>query len=454
MYCIPKIMISLKAIFKHRLLSGTLLLTLTGICSKIIGFYYKIFLSRTIGAEGLGIYQLIFSVFALTISICAAGIQTAISRYCAQCETIRQARMYLLVGLTASLLLSFVWVGILWFQAPLIGIRLLEDARTVPLLRIMSIALPFACIHACINGYYYGKTKTNVPAISQMLEQFVRVVGVWLVADILTQQGQPVTPALAVLGILFGEFASALYSITAVCFLSETKKVAQSFSVQPTSIRFVKIARDLCFMAIPLTCNRILLSICQSVEALLIPVKLRDFGYTNGDALSVYGILTGMVFSTIMFPCVLSNSLSVMLLPAISEASSHNQQDFIKKAVRRITQSCVILGLLCTLGFLLYGNWIGIHLFHNALAGVYVRTLCWICPFLFLSSTLCSVLHGLGKPTITMLINLSGALLRIGFIWIGIPLIGLTAYLWGMLASQILVSTLAFVCLRHATDKQ
>ena len=207
-------------------------------------------------------------------------------------------------------------------------------------------------------------------------------------------------------------------------------------------------------MAIPLTCNRILLSICQSVEALLIPVKLRDFGYTNGDALSVYGILTGMVFSTIMFPCVLSNSLSVMLLPAISEARSHNQQDFIKKAVRRITQSCVILGLLCTLGFLLCGNWIGIHLFHNALAGVYVRTLCWICPFLFLSSTLCSVLHGLGKPTITMLINLSGALLRIGFIWIGIPLIGLTAYLWGMLASQILVSTLAFVCLRHTTDKQ
>ena len=447
-------MISLKAIFKHRLLSGTLLLTLTGICSRIIGFYYKIFLSRTIGAEGLGIYQLIFPVFALTISICAAGIQTAISRYCAQCEADRQARLYLLVGLTASLLLSFVCVWILWLQTPRIGIRLLEDARTVPLLRIMSISLPFACIHACINGYYYGKKKTGVPAISQMLEQFVRVVGVWLVADILMHQGQPVTPVLAVWGILFGELAAALYSVTAVCFLSETKKVAQSSSAHPTSIRFVKIARDLCFMTIPLTCNRILLSICQSAEALLIPVKLRDFGYTNGDALSVYGILTGMVFSTIMFPCVLSNSLSVMLLPAISEASSHNQQDLIKKAVRRITQSCVILGLLCTLGFLLCGNWIGIHLFHNALAGVYVRTLCWICPFLFLSSTLCSVLHGLGKPTITMLINLSGALLRIGFIWIGIPQIGLTAYLWGMLASQILVSTLAFVCLQHATDKQ
>ena len=200
-------------------------------------------------------------------------------------------------------------------------------------------------------------------------------------------------------------------------------------------------------MTLPLTCNRILLSICQSAEAILIPMKLRDFGYTNSDALSVYGILTGMVFSTIMFPCVLSNSLSVM--PAISEANSRHRQDLVKKAVRKTTQLCVILGLLCTLGFLLCGNWIGIHLFHNALAGIYVRTLSWICPFLFLASTLCSILHGLGKATLTMLINLSGATLRISFIFVGIPQIGLSAYLWGMLASQILISALAFINLQR-----
>ena len=155
-----------------------------------------------------------------------------------------------------------------------------------------------------------------------------------------------------------------------------------------------------------------------------------------------------MVFSTIMFPCVLSNSLSVMLLPAISEANSTHRQNMVKKAVRKTTQLCVILGLLCTFGFLLCGNWIGIHLFHNTLAGIYVRTLSWICPFLFLSSTLCSILHGLGKATLTLLFHLSGALLRIGFIFIGIPQIGLSAYLWGMLASQILISGLAFITLR------
>lgn len=106
-------------------------------------------------------------------------------------------------------------------------------------------------------------------------------------------------------------------------------------------------------MTLPLTCNRILLSICQSAEAILIPMKLRDFGYTNSDSLSVYGILTGMVFSTILFPCVLSNSLSVMLLPAISEANSRNRMDLIKKQSRRrhncvSSLDCCVLSVFCS----------------------------------------------------------------------------------------------------------
>ena len=124
----------------------------------------------------------------------------------------------------------------------------------------------------------------------------------------------------------------------------------------------------------------------------------------------------------------------------------------MQKAIRRTTQLCVILGLVCTSGFLLCGNWIGIHLFHNTLAGIYVRTLSWICPFLFLASTLCSILHGLGKATLTMLINLAGAAIRIIFVFAGIPRIGLSAYLWGMLASQILICALAFFCLHHAPE--
>ena len=443
---------------KNSLITGTLLLTLAGVLTRIIGFFYRIFLSRLIGAEGLGIYQLLSPVMALGFAVTAAGIQTAISRFVSS-ELAQNnpagARLYFRIGLFLSLLLSAATGFVIWKYADFIGVSMLGDVRCIPLLKIISLSFVPCCIHACINGYYYGRKKAVIPAISQILEQVIRVAGVWLVADIQMQRGQLVTPQIAVWGILFGELASSLYSVTMVCFFSErmeNKKTVPNPSVPPSSIRLTKIAKDLCSMAVPLTCSRILLSLCQSAEALLIPIKLRDFGYANSDALSVYGILTGMVFSTIMFPCVLSNSLSVMLLPAIAEANSRKQYNLVQKAIRRTTQLCVILGLVCTSGFLLCGNWIGIHLFHNTLAGIYVRTLSWICPFLFLASTLCSILHGLGKATLTMLINLAGAAIRIIFVFAGIPRIGLSAYLWGMLASQILICALAFFCLHHAPE--
>ena len=93
---------------KRTLFTGTLLLTAAGILSRFIGFFYKIFLSRTIGAEGLGIYQLIFPVMALCFSLTSAGIQTSVSRFVSS-EIGKQnpagARFYLLIGLILSVCL-------------------------------------------------------------------------------------------------------------------------------------------------------------------------------------------------------------------------------------------------------------------------------------------------------------------------------------------------------------
>lgn len=431
-----EVLLQTRNLFQNSLISGTFILTITGFFSKLIGFYYRIFLSRRIGAEGLGIYQLIFPVFAICISICASGIQTAISKYGAECKSNAQAQSYLYLGLGMSLAISVFCMFLTGHHAPEICHYLYADSRCVPLLKIVSFALPLACVHSCINGYYYGQKKTAIPAISQILEQVVRFGGIYLIWNICLEEQKPFTVSAAIWGIVIGECASCLFCITVSHF--------ERFS---GNIRIM--CKNLLSMTAPLTLNRILLSVFQSAEALLIPVKLRLFGYSNTDALAVYGILTGMVFSTIMFPAVLSNSLAVMLLPDISKASSLGRQDLIKRTIRRTIEYCMILGLICTLGFLFTGNWIGVHLFHNTLAGSYIQTLCWICPFLFLSSTLCSILHGLGRAGTTLLINLSGSLIRILFIWSGIPIIGLRAYLWGMLLSQIFTFLLALFFLRR-----
>lgn len=440
-------------LFRSSLIKGTLILTLAGTLSRFIGFFYKIFLSRTIGAEALGIYQLIFPLFAFCLALSCGGLQTAISRYTASSKTDRIARSYLTIGTTLSLVLSFCCAIFLFRYADFLSLHLLGEARCEPLLRIMAVAIPFACIHACISGYYYGRKKAGIPSASQLVEQLIRVLGVWLVCSILTEQQQEFTAAIAVWGLVFGEIASALFSLTALSAKKNTVFQKSAFQKTTNTAFYDLKARtsNLCSMAIPLTINRVSLSLAQSLENILIPLSLRSFGYSSEDALSVYGILTGMVFSTIMFPAVLSNSLSAMLLPEIAKAQAEKKEQQIAHLIRKTIESSLVLGFLCTLLFLLGGSYIGVFLFGNHLAGVYIRTLSWISPFLFLSGTLCSILHGFGKPKTVLALNIIGSCIRIFCIFYFVPTIGIRGYLWGMLASQIFTSLTAWIYLSRHT---
>lgn len=431
---------SLKKYGSHPILLGTALLTATGLASRIIGFFYRIFLSHTIGAQGMGIYQLIFPVFALGIAFSSAGIQSAISKYTAESVGAGQCpQVHLYAGLILSVGLSLLCAFGIYTSSGLIAKAVLDEPRCAELLRIIALSLPLAAIHCCINGYYYGLQKTFVPSVSQLLEQVCRVLCVYTIYRICESQGRSVSAAMAVWGIVAGELAGALFSLTVIKISKCTERLFSSL-------------RHIFSFAVPLTANRVLVNFINSTEAILIPICLKSYGYSNEDALSIFGILTGMAMPMILFPSVLTNSVSVMLLPSISQAKAEKNQALIQRTVRRTIESCLVLGFASTLFFLLSYSFIGQYLFANTLAGIYIRTLSFICPFMFLSTTLNSILHGLGYPTATLLLNLGGCLIRIAVIWIFVPIYGIRAYLYGMLASQILVSLCAIFLLSRAKE--
>ena len=146
----------------HPLITGTLLLTAAGLLSRVLGFFYRIFLSRTIGAEGLGIYQMIFPVYGIFFSLCAGSIQTAISRFTAADPD--HAKRTLLSGFSLSFAMSLAAAFVIrHFSGPLAE-HVLMEPRCAPLLSVMAFAIPCTSVHACICGYYYGKEKVSVPA--------------------------------------------------------------------------------------------------------------------------------------------------------------------------------------------------------------------------------------------------------------------------------------------------
>lgn len=407
---------------KHPLFAGTIILTATGLASRVIGFFNRIFLSHTIGATGLGIYQLVFPILTLCLSLCTSGIQTAISKFTAE----REDQTPLFCGMCVSLSLSAVCAFFLYSYAPWLAEHMIGESACAPLLRIVSLSLPFACLHSCFNGYYYGKNKTAIPAISQLFEQVVRVFSVYLFYLISVEKGTDMTPALAMWGVVCGEAASSLFCLTTFRF----HRARLSLHESGLLIRF----------AAPLTGSRVILNLFASAEAILIPSALITSGCSREDALSIFGTLTGMAMPVVLLPTVFTGSLSVLLLPAISEAAALGNKKQIHRTIQRSVELCVILGLGCTLGFLLFGRFAGELLFHSELAGSFITSLGWMCPFMFLTGTLSSILHGLDLPLYTFFLNLCCCGLRLAVIYLLVPRFGLYVYLWSMLGSQILQS--------------
>ena len=444
---------TLSSIKKNPLITGTLLMTAAGVLSRIIGFFYRIFLSRTIGAEALGIYQLIGPVFSLCFALTASSIQTSISKFVGDaiggCKDSlcgeKKARAYLILGLVLSCGLSILTGIFMYFNADWIAVRFLGEARCAPLLVLLTYSLLPCCIHACINGYYYGRKNAFVPSLCQLIEQIARVGSVWIVFQITTEKGIPLTAFHAVCGLVIGEAAGLLVSMSAL--LREKRLPRGSYTSDSVCNR--TMTHTFLAMVIPLTINRLSVAFSTSLENLLIPQKLQLYGYSQADALSIYGILSGMTLSIILFPCVLTNSLSVLLLPAISEARGRSNENQIRRTTQKAIRLGLLLGFAFTILFLFTGDMIGNKLFHNALAGRFICRLSWLCPLMYITSLLSSILHGLGRPKQVLFVNLLACLIRIGMIWFLVPGYGIGAYLWGLLLSQVFASVACMWLLRE-----
>lgn len=449
---------------RHPLIMGTAILTITGLVTRIIGFFYRIYLSRLFGEEGMGIYQLLSPVLALSFSLTAAGFQTAISKFVAGQVGLKDgsvpSRRPMAMGLLLTIPLSLACTAGLYLGSDYIAVKLLQEPRTASMIRILAPSVPLSAIHACINGYFYGIKKASVPAGTQLLEQCCRVGCVYLVSAAILAQGHTPSINVAVLGLTIGEGCSMLACMLAAWYhFSRHTHAPARASARPLRASghshrlFAPHSTatpgygQLLGMIIPLTANRIVLNLLQSVESVSIPAGLRSYGYDNATALSVYGVLTGMAFPMIFFPNALTGSVSVMLLPLISESYARGDDEGIRRAVLRTVKYCFLLGFTCMGFFLITGRLLGEGLYRSPLAGHFIRTLSLICPFLYLDTTLSSILQGLGLAGRLFLINVTSLLVRLLFILLTVPRLGIQGYLYGLLASQMLQCALYLGCL-------
>lgn len=435
------------------IIKGTLILSAASILSRIIGFIYRIYLADILGEKLLGTYQLIFPIYVLCFTIYGAGMQSAISQVTATFsgrpdtsvddKTSKHLKRknnltsnnILLTGIIISLTLALSLSAIINLNSNWIACHILMVPDCDIYLKLLTYLFPFCSVSACICGFQYGLENAKPPAIAGIIEQFTRILFVFIVQGFFSDK--EICCQIAVYGLTVGEFFGFIYNIYSLKNKTLTKR--------KNKISFNESFKFLFPVFISLTSIKLTISLLHSVESIFIPAALVKYGYTTNEALSVYGIYSGMAMPFILFPATITMAISTMLLPAVSKAHSSGNKKQIKKLIRRTSYFCLVTGMSATVFFLLFGNTCANLFFHNELAGRYLTILSFLCPFLYLNMTYSSILNGLGKPHMTFVITVICTLIKILSLIFFVPDYGMIAYIFASLVSEILLC----VMLKH-----
>ena len=434
---------------RKSIITGALILTAASVITRILGFIYRIYMSKTIGAEGMGLYQLIMPLYSLTWSICCSGFTTTIAKLVAQENAKRNygnmgkvLKLSLLITCSIACLLS---LG-MYFGAHYLAIGLLNDGRVSLSLKILSFALPFMAAGSCIRGYFFGLQESSVPATSQVLEQIVRMSIIYVLAGIMIPRGLVYACAAAVIGIFFGELLSFLYVFYSYYVFKRKNKLIQRPAWKN------KQALSLIFaMALPLTMHRITGSLLATIENLLIPQRLEMYGYTSGEAISLYGQISGMALPLIFFPSAILYALSTTLVPAVSEAIAVKNKARISYTLNRALLFTSVIGIGTSTIFITLPDKLG-HVIYNQDISSMLFMLGWMCPFWYMNITFSGILNGLGHQMYMFKENLISSVINIACIFFLVPMYGLPAFIGGWFVSLIYVTVSSLLKIRKSAE--
>ena len=427
---------------KKTFLKGTIILTSAGFLTRILGFVFRIFLSRNIGSEGMGLYQLIMPVVSVCYAIGIAGLEVSVSRYTAFYATKGKHAAAVKTALLCSCIsiaLCMVCSLCTYIFADFIAAAVFHNSLCGSLIKIVSFSVPLSCIHCMVSAYYIGQEKTGVPAASQFFEQIIRILSVYITVKIMHESGRTPDATVGAVGLVAGEFGAALFCTTSI-IISRHSHSAPKPDTFPTKKNLAAKLPDIIKTSLPISLNRVVLHGIQSVEAALIPLMLQIYGLSSAQALSIYGIVTGMALPVILFPSTLSNSVAQMLLPSVAKIQDSKEK--LKKSGMMAMIFSVTFGFVCIIIYVTIGARLAALVFDETVLYDYIRIMAWLCPFIFISATYKSMLHALGKTSRVFVNSMLSEILNLICVVALIPQMGIYAYLLGLLFSQGLTALL------------
>lgn len=382
------------------LVRQTMFLSASHFIVRVIGFFNRIWLSRALGAQAMGLVELTHSAQMLLITPVVSGLPAAVSRMCAKSQPARQVRV-LRCGISLALLTG-VPVAVLAFVFKTHLALWLGDLRTMPALLIYLPCIPILGISCALNGYYYGKGKPVPPALSELLEQLVRLF--LCIRLVFALRGWPtmLRAAIPAAASLAGETASLLLMLLIA---------ARAILFEPGEGSRRAVYREMLSLALPLTGMKLVSSLMRTVQSALIPARLQVSGLPASEALSRFGMLSGMLMPVLMLPSFITCSLCMVAAPELTRRQANGTPQ--KSLVRRILGGTLLVGLCAMAAVWLFAPLIADTLYRQAELLPLLRRCCVLVPVMALSQVVSGLMSGLGLQGTSLRIALGANLLSV-----------------------------------------
>ncbi|MDO4581071.1 MAG: polysaccharide biosynthesis protein [Bacillota bacterium] len=384
------------------MLYGTALLLASNIFVKGLGFFYRIVLVRTLGVEAMGLIEMVTPLFSLLLVVGGLGVQPALSQLIAARRSKRDA--YFQTGLRL-LLLSGLLVTALGYMLSAFLIRnFVPDTRIYLCFKLLLPAIFIISAASAYRGYFQGVRQVSTLALSQNVEQLLRVVcGIWL-AKLLCDRSVEIAVGATSVATVCGETAGLL------CLLICARR--GRLRHRGAALRSSQL-RDILSFGLPTTGGRLVSSIVLMLQAFLIPLSLQAAGWDTRAATEIYGRFAGVAMSLLHLPGVFTAALTVSVLPAVAESMSRDPQGrlLLQRRVNDAFEAAVTFTLPCMLLLYCFAEQLCAAVFTAPLAAPILRLLAIGGVFLYLQITAASVLQGLGAARILLLNNIIGGVI-------------------------------------------
>ena len=424
------------ALRKKLFLKNAVILTATGLLLRAVGMLFRIYIAGRIGDEGMGLYQLIFTLYNLMVTLASSGAAVAVTKMMADwfAKSGKSPRA-LCKRLVFYAFCTGCAAGVLQFALAEPASRLwLGDVRATLPLQLLAPSLPAIAVGAALRGYFMARRKVASASRAQIFEQAVRIAVVALLVDRALPLGVEYGCAAVVLGNTVSELLSCLYML--VGWRLDLRRFAQQEE------KSGRAAKDYAAIVLPITATRGISSLLVTVENVLVPGRLAVFCGSQSRALAQFGQLKGMAMPVLFFPFSFLSTLSTLLLPEIAEAHSAGKQERLRVLVARTIRITVVLSALVGAVFTAFSEELGLLLYQSQEIGFYIGVLGPLMPFLYLESMVDGILKGVGQQLATFRYSLCDSVLRILLVVLLVPRFGMKGFLFMMLFSNLFTSLL------------